>query len=245
MRKLLVCVVALLSLVACDNKHSVNGRHDTSADAASTEAPKLPPEIAALIVPGPDAVWADFPFGGGGCPTHPDDFTPVGLYLKADAAPWPQMSTTDFIVTDHPQAGLDPSLAASFRDKAMSDLIARQFVVQQKQYDLYYCNQIVSASLGSDFSQYTDQSSKVTRGLIRIGYLVSNSVVGVSSFQKARPQGYVTEHRKFRLLAQLDENPRFGAQHYDLERDVVIYFDPENRVWQIDPYDQTSWMLAR
>jgi hypothetical protein len=236
-----------------------SGTASTSPAAASSDeaapsdpATALPDEIkrsvADLSTTG--ALWLDFPFGPG-CPSTLADSTDwVGLYFKTPDAPFPPMGISGFVENAHPPV---VSFESDTRRMLINTFVAdarNGGYLQQINRSIgpldgnRFCFSLLEAKIGSHYAHYLNGSTE-TRGLISVASFGFDRADMTSEFDKYRAAGYSTKHRKYHLFARLSEDPVFGIRTFNLERELVIYFDPEDKVWRVDADSVTAWHLAQ
>jgi hypothetical protein len=208
----------------------------------------LPPEIIAATAYPKNIVWLDFPFNSHSCNSNPNTFY-EGIYLKPDNQDWPaELDNDGYLQDEHPSfARFDNSQGLGLVNQFVRDLLAKGFVQQvahtYSPVQTLYCLILAEGRIGASYHSYKTAAGVEMRGLVDVATFVIARTEMVSEFDKARVQGYVTKHRKYHLFATLAENPAFGSTTYQFERDMVIYFDPEDRVWREDASDETTWLL--
>jgi hypothetical protein len=238
-----IAIVAFVATIAtgCEKIEKAAGSAGIGTDTS------LPESVAAIVEPRGEMMWLDDLFSTS-CTNKPNSFENVGLYYKRDDEPWPRMQSMMWISVEHPLAA---PIDGNVKDMFVAGVIKNLIDLQDIQYSTTnsgwgptYCIKLVTPQLGADYSSYNNSNGEQVRGLIRVGALEFDHAEYVSTFQKTRPQGYVAEHRKFKLVAKLTEDPKYGRTSILLERDIVVFLSPEDRVWQIDRGDQTNWYQA-
>jgi len=206
----------------------------------------LPASIAAFVEPPGVAAWLDIPLVDS-CSRSRDQLN-IWVFTKPASVPFPQVGARIFIARAQRElVDLAPEVRRTFRDGVIKDLIDRKDVEISSSnpgWGTLYCPNVHADNLGGDFSSYTGNDGSVIRALVSAGSLTFRNTEYVSTFQKMRSNGVSAEHRKYHLLGDLIENPKFGGFHISLQRDIVVYFDPEDRQWRLDPDDQSTWYQA-
>lgn len=208
----------------------------------------LPPDIAKSVSTSGD-LWIDFPFNGR-CPNDPQNWVGyAGLYVKGSQEAFPSMQGNNLIESEHPplatfsRDGSQALLAAFIADMVHGGLAS--YAQGYNLFGTYYCIKLNPSPLGNLlYTGYRDTAGNVTRGVVLTGDFAYDGAEFVSDFDKLRASGITAKHRKFHLLAHVTERTAIGTHIFKLQRDLVIFFNPENNAWEIDPTDGTGWAVS-
>lgn len=249
MRVPMILALAALTVVAgCDNNKPSTQSGGTPAQVAQA----LPPEIAQTAGNVNGALWIDAPFTNGSC--RPRDAVTydgrLGLQYKSDNVPWPPVQANgelpdtlpkDVWLTDQAHRTiLDDAVAGLRNENAIHEINGDNGL-----NDAITCIQFLPEKLGDSLNLfYNSTTHRAVHAMVLVGSLKLDRVELVSEFDRSRPyEGIVAKHRKYHLFANFVMNPVIGSERVTLERDIVIYFDPEDRVWRFDRYDSQNWSI--
>ena len=233
----LCAVAALIALNGCDDPKAPVHAGGTPAQVAQA----LPLEIAQTAGNVNGALWVDAPFTNGSCrPRDAETYDGrLGLLYKSDNVPWPQVREDRVLPDTLPKdVWLTDQAHRTILDEAVIGLrnaaAIQEINGDNGLNDAITCIQFLPGKLGDGLNvAYDNATHQAVHAMALVGTLKLDHVDMVSEFERSRPyEGIVAKHRKYRLFAAFVMNPVLGNERMMLERDIVIYFDPEDRVWR-------------
>jgi hypothetical protein len=196
----------------------------------------LPAEVAKSVTDINGTLWIDTaPDMCRGIRSKVDYVGYVGLAFKKDADPWPSVQRGLGASQVLPKlVFLDRPTDAEVKRLLLTAMFDKQMAGESYKGPDVVCLELFDSKYPGRSAYYKDERGTVTQRLAA-GYTVAFDHAELfSEFDVASPFRGNVKGRKYRVFATLEMNQPFGNAHLLIESDLILIYNPIDRVWQVD-----------